>query len=182
VLLVDPAQNNSFRALNRAWKAGGTVRYMAPAGAKGARYAISGLADGALTDLVTSLALQAERAVTATGVEVKKPRIGLYRPWMPSMDEGWTRWVLEQYGFDYTNLTPADFHGATPLADRVDRRPQSRMRRAGSWTVSLGVVPPQYAGGIGANGVRALDAFVRGGGALVTQSRRSFTSTSSTCR
>ena len=34
-----------------------------------------------------------------------------------------------------------------------------------------GVVPSQYAGGIGANGVRALDAFVRGGGALVTFNR-----------
>ncbi len=171
VLLVDPAQNNSFRALNRAWKAGGTVRYVAPAGVKGARYAISGLADAALTDLVTSLALQAERAATATGVEVKKPRIGLYRPWMPSMDEGWTRWVLEQYGFDYTNLTPADFHGATPLAERVDVVLIADEARGLMDGFAEGVVPPQYAGGIGANGVRALDAFVRGGGALVTFNR-----------
>ncbi len=31
-----------------------------------------------------------------------------------------------------------------------------------------GSVPPRYEGGIGARGVRELDAFVRGGGTLVT--------------
>ena len=27
------------------------------------------------------------------------PRIGLYQSWSANMDEGWTRWVLEQHGF-----------------------------------------------------------------------------------
>ena len=34
------------------------------------------------------------------------------------MDEGWTRWVLEQYGFEFVTLRPADFK--TPLTGRVD--------------------------------------------------------------
>ena len=34
------------------------------------------------------------------------------------MDEGWTRWVLEQDGFDIIALRPADFRA--PLADKVD--------------------------------------------------------------
>jgi hypothetical protein len=34
-----------------------------------------------------------------------------------------------------------------------------------------GTVPPQFTGGIGADGVRALDAFVRGGGTLVCFNR-----------
>lgn len=29
-------------------------------------------------------------------------------------------WVLEQYGFDDVNLTPADLQGAVALADRID--------------------------------------------------------------
>ena len=173
VLLVDPAQNNSFRALNRAWKAGGTVRYVAPAGAKGARYAISGLNDAAITALVTTLALQAERAASAAGVEVKKPRIGLYRPWQPSMDEGWTRWVLEQYGFDYINLAPGDFHGATALAERIDVLVIADEARGLMDGFATGVVPPQFAGGLGADGVREIDTFVRGGGTLVTFNRGS---------
>jgi len=34
------------------------------------------------------------------------------------MDEGWTRWVLEQYGFEYLSLHPGDFK--TALSGRVD--------------------------------------------------------------
>ena len=38
---------------------------------------------------------------------------------------------------------------------------------------ATGVVPPQFAGGLGADGVREIDTFVRGGGALVTFNRGS---------
>ena len=34
------------------------------------------------------------------------------------MDEGWTRWVLEQYGFEYVTLRAVDFK--TPLTGKVD--------------------------------------------------------------
>lgn len=79
---------------------------------------IEGLADAAQMDLVRSLALVAERT-SASWTAVKKPRIGLYRPWGGSMDEGWSRWVLEQYGFEYVVLGPEDFQshsapGRTP--------------------------------------------------------------------
>ncbi len=47
-----------------------------------------------------------------------RPRIGLFRPWGSSMDEGWTRWVLEQYGFEIVTLRPADFRA--PLREKVD--------------------------------------------------------------
>ena len=114
VLVVDPAQNNSFRALNRAWAGGATVQRL------GDRYAITGLSADAQDDLVRSLALVAERrAGTPRGPAdaiVRKPRIGLYQPWTGSMDEGWTRWLLEQYGFPFTSIHPEDFRH--PLRDR----------------------------------------------------------------
>lgn len=171
VLLVDPAQNNAYRAINRAWKAGGTVRLVPAANGKGARFALAAVKEADLADMVSSLALQAERAATASGSEVKKPRIGLYRPWMASMDEGWTRWILEQYGFTFVNLAPADFRGATPLADRIDVLVIADEARGLLDGYAEGVVPPQYVGGIGTNGVRAIDAFVRGGGSLVCFNR-----------
>src|SRR5262249_46364554 len=93
------------------WKAGGSVQF------SGGRYLIAGLPETAQNDLVRSLAVVAERT-QAAGTTVKKPRIGLFQPWSGSMDEGWTRWVLEQYGFDYVTLHPADFHA--PLAGKVD--------------------------------------------------------------
>jgi hypothetical protein len=36
---------------------------------------------------------------------VKRQRIGLFKPWVASMDEGWTRWVLEHYEFPMVNLS-----------------------------------------------------------------------------
>ena len=171
VLLVDPAQNNAYRAINRGWKSGGTVRLVPAANGKGARFALAGVKEADLADMVSSLALQAERAATASGQEVKKPRIGLYRPWMASMDEGWTRWILERYDFEFVNLAPADFRGATPLASRIDVLVIADEARGLLDGYAEGVVPPQYAGGIGADGVRAIDAFVRGGGTLVCFNR-----------
>ncbi len=151
VLLVDPAQNNAFRAINRAWKAGATIRAArGPSGAGAAggangKYAITGLSESAINELVASLALQAERAPTATGAEVKKPRIGLYRPWQASMDEGWTRWLLEQYGFDYLNLRPGDFRGS-PLRERIDVLVIADEARGLLDGYAKGSVPPQYRG------------------------------------
>ncbi len=118
MLIVDPAQNNTFKAMNRAWKLGATVQ--ATAGASGApiRYSLRGLSTTAQDDLVQSLSLQAERTDAAPGRAVRQPRIGLYQPWNGSMDEGWSRWVLEQYGFSPIAIHPEDFK--SPLAQKID--------------------------------------------------------------
>jgi hypothetical protein len=92
-LAVDPVQNNAFRAINRAWQQGATVQFVHAGANGGARYVINGLSESASQDLVSSLALRAERT-EAAGTPLKRPRIGLYQPWGSSMDEGWTRWVL----------------------------------------------------------------------------------------
>jgi len=163
-LAIDPAENNAFRAVNRAWKAGGAVRTD-----KG-RYVLTGLTATAQNEFVSALALTAER-MAATGRVLKKPRIGLYRPWMPSMDEGWTRWLLENYGFEFVSLSPSDFRGLTTLGDRLDVLLIADEARGLLDGFAAGQVPARYEGGIGADGVRAIDAFVRGGGTLVCFNR-----------
>jgi len=162
VLVIEPGQNNAFRAVNAAWRAGGTASLD-----EGGRWAIAGVSDTVVNDLAESLALKAGRAGSARGVRVEKPRLALYRPWTASMDEGWTRWLLEQYGFDVTSLYNADVT-AGDLGARFDVIIIAD-ERAGTILRGFqeGTVPPQYAGGIGNDGVRALDAFVRGGGTLV---------------
>ncbi len=40
--------------------------------------------------------------------ELKQPRVGLYHPWQVNRDEGWTRWLLEQFRFAYTGLRDAE--------------------------------------------------------------------------
>jgi hypothetical protein len=75
------------------------------------------LSDKDQDEIVKSLALTAER-VNATGTPIKKPRLGLYNA-PTSMDEGWTRWVLEQYGFEYAHVTVDDISGGH-LRDKID--------------------------------------------------------------
>jgi hypothetical protein len=118
-LALDPAQNNTFRGLYRAWKSGGAVRYVGASGSNGSRYVITSLSATAQDDLVKTLALQGEHVDATAGTEVKKPRIALYNS-PSSIDDGWTRWVLEQYGIEYTPVAPADFPGTGALRDRFD--------------------------------------------------------------
>jgi hypothetical protein len=171
-LAVDAAHNNAFRAVNVAWRAGATVAWEpGAAGTNGqpgssGRYLIRGLDPAAARQLVDSLALRAERT-SARGIGLARPRIGVFRPWSPSMDEGWSRWLLEQYGFDFTDLRPHHFR-AEPLRQRFD---VIVLADYGSNQIieglAVGSVPGRYAGGIGEQGVRALDRFVREGGTLV---------------
>ena len=86
------------------------------------------------------------------------------------MDEGWTRWMLERYGFDVVSLYPRDFRGGT-LADRIDTLIVADEARGLVEGYAKGVVPPQFEGGLGDDGVRAIDAFVKGGGTLVCFNR-----------
>ncbi|NKB87633.1 MAG: hypothetical protein GKS06_05380 [Acidobacteria bacterium] len=162
-LALDPGQNNAFRAVNRAWANGGTVRFV---GGESPRYVVSGLSTAAQDALVEELSLQAERSDQA-GVEITKPRAGLYRPWTASIDEGWTRWTLERYEFDFVSVYDADIR-AGRLIDRYDVivLPDTR---AGPIVAghAPGTIPARFTGGIGEDGVRALDNFVREGGTLV---------------
>ena len=165
-LLLDPAQNNSFRALNAAWDAGATARY-----ADG-RYAVSGLGGAARDGLVTDYALQASMGA-AGGNVLPRARVGLYRPWSPSMDEGWTRWLFEQYAFSFRNVRSADIH-ASDLRSRYDVivLPSERVSSLKNG-FAKGTAPARYEGGLGDEGVRSLDAFVRAGGTLVCMSASS---------
>jgi len=164
-LSLDPAQNNSFAALNRAWALNARV---APASGK---YIVTGLTPAQQDEIVKTYALQAERVAAPAGArEIKRPRVGLYRPWMASMDEGWTRWMLERYGFTVVSLYPQDFRGA-PLAARVDALIIADEGRGLLEGYQKGIVPAQYEGGIGEDGVRVIDTFVKSGGTLVCFNR-----------
>ncbi|MCM2317205.1 MAG: M14 family metallopeptidase, partial [Thermoanaerobaculia bacterium] len=36
----------------------------------------------------------------ASAKPLRAPSVAIYKPWRPSMDEGWTRWLLENFGFE----------------------------------------------------------------------------------
>jgi hypothetical protein len=173
-LVLDPAQNNTYKALNRAWAQGGQVsfapgRAAADSGMAGTtgRWVVTGLSGSVRQSLVGDFHLQATGG-SPTATRVTQPRIGLYRPWQASMDEGWSRWAFEMYGFEITSLYNADVRAG----DLIDRYDVIVLADIGARTIvggyENGSVPARYAGGIGPEGVREIDAFVRAGGTLVT--------------
>jgi hypothetical protein len=103
------------------------------------------------------------------GMAIKAPRIGMYDTWNGgNMDEGWTRWVLEHYGFQSTRLHNADVK-AGKLREKYDAiiLPDQNVRSIVEGNTATST-RPEYRGGIGDDGVEALRAFVTDGGTLIT--------------
>src|ERR1017187_8023419 len=97
----------------------------------------------------------------------KKPRIGIYEPWSGNIDQGWTRWILEQFHFPFTRLHNPDIQ-AGHLRDQFDSIVIAEMAtRQIMDGMATGSVPGQYAGGIGEQGADALREFVTQGSTLV---------------
>jgi Zinc carboxypeptidase len=109
-------------------------------------------------------------------VPLKPVRIGLYKSYVPSMDEGWTRFVLELYGFDVKNIENKQVRAGNLNAsyDVVILPDSSRETIVEGRPGREGYqeeLPPEYMGGIGREGVRALREFVDKGGTLITLAR-----------
>jgi len=177
-LAVSPAENNAFRAVNAARAAGASARFVAGADGDQSRYVITGLSPDAQAALVHDLALRAER-VAAPGGAPRAVRVGLYD--VPtSMDNGWTRWVLERYGFDFARVSGEDLERGS-LGDRVDVliiSDESRGvlasgggGRGGRGGGRGGGQPDPAVEAANEARIKALDAFVRGGGTLVCLNR-----------
>ncbi len=114
---------------------------------------------------------------------LKKYRVGLYQSWRSNMDEGWTRFMLDDMEIPYTTLHNQDFKGEkdkpVDLLGKYDvivfpdenadiiktGKPSSSSPFARYFSGSM---PPEYQGGIEKEGVEALKKFVEGGGILVT--------------
>lgn len=103
-----------------------------------------------------------EAEMTAIGA----PAIGVYRSWVPSMDEGWGRWVLERYGFDFTSLADAEVRaGGFDELDAIVLPHQAAEDLLHGHPP--GTMPAEYTGGIGLEGALNLKRWVEGGGTLV---------------
>jgi len=112
---------------------------------------------------------------------VKELRVGVYkRYWGGNPDEGWTRWLLEQYGFKYNSIMDADIkkgelinnydvivlpsdHKSLVLGEGIEE-----YYRKTSPKYVLPKFPPEYQSGIGKEGVEKICKFIEAGGTLIT--------------
>lgn len=108
-------------------------------------------------------------------VEIKLKRVGIYQPWVTSMDEGWTRLVLDSFYFAYKVLHNQDIKdkktfedldvlilpsmGTNAIVDGFRFRAQER--------IDLPQIPEEYRGGIGKEGVENIKEFIKKGGTLI---------------
>jgi hypothetical protein len=99
------------------------------------------------------------------------PRLGLYQPWTASIDEGWTRLVLDNFEFGYTSVHNAEIRAGN-LKERYDCLILPSLS-AGSIINGRAVdtTEPQYVGGIGSDGIVVLQNFVQDGGTLICVDR-----------
>jgi hypothetical protein len=175
--VISPKINNAFIAVNRILAQGGEVsrsRDPITAGTEtfppGAFIITKGLTAAAADTLARDLAVPivtTSKPLPGGSLKLAKPRVALYQPWTASADEGWTRWLLEQFEFPYTTI-----HDAEVRAGRLEANFDVLVVPSmGTDTIVTGhkpgAVPPQYVGGITENGVRHIRQFVEAGGALV---------------
>jgi hypothetical protein len=96
------------------------------------------------------------------------PRLALYKSHVPSMDEGWTRWLFDEKNLKYDTLQDREIragdlrakYDAIVIPDQSPRAILEGHRK--------GAMPDELTGGLGAEGVKALREFVVAGGTLIT--------------
>ena len=165
---LDPKENNVFRVMGEAWKKGHIVSYDESL----QNYVIDGASKSQISEWVKEYAINATLTSNTPNVKVR-PRIGIYRPWTASMDMGWTRWILDNFGIEYTSIRNADFIAGN-LNDRFDVILMASERPGVIKNgYKKGEAPPRYEGGLGSMGVRHLDSYVKNGGTLVCMNQSS---------
>jgi hypothetical protein len=161
-------------ATNKILKAGGTAyRAMTefksgketfPAGS----FVVSG--DKALMESLSKeyglefTGLMAKPEVQLTKIHL--PKVGLYKSWVSNMDEGWTRFVMDEYAFDLDTLHDKDIKMKDlSKYDAIiipSQRPGSILH--GNSVLDM---PEQFTGGVGLDGSMALSNYVEEGGTLI---------------
>jgi len=185
---LDPRINASFKAVNLLLADGIPVHrapgslatdagdlpagsFLIPASAAGIRDRLRAMSE----ELRLPVFADPEGAAAVPGAsttEITPARVGLYKPWRASMDEGWTRFILEQFDFPYENVDNAriqDGHLGNDY-DVLIIPAQVSLERLLEGIDAEDIMEP-YAGGIGEEGIEALKEFVENGGTLLTFER-----------
>ncbi len=177
--VLDGRLNDAFEAVNRLFTAGASVRRASldGEGFRAGDFLVGPTVDPAVVSEVVEETgvdfMPLEVDATSSSYPLTPQRIGMYqRYYGGNMDEGWTRWLLEDFEFEYTSILDADIL-AGDLSQRFDviilpADSKSMMTGEGRSDDGESDVPPDFRSGFGQAGVEALEDFVEAGGTLVT--------------
>ena len=161
--LIPAGADSAYRVVNELLGRGRRIARLATDGAIGRRgdvyVAIADVPAAELAELAAAHHAPVKPLTEAPSdplLEITPARVGLYKPWAASMDEGWTRFLLEQYGFPLVSLDNESIRSGA-LAERIDvlvlpavepaaiakGEPEGERERS-YWSP----LPPEYAGGL----------------------------------
>jgi hypothetical protein len=176
VYVLDPRLNASVRAVNLLLAEGAQIaRYVglsgngdAPIGAFLVENVNRTTLERVAAETHVNIGDAPRNVVNGPRLGIRAPRIGLYRSYRPNaIDEGWTRFILERYGFQFESVRNHDIRQGD-LLERFDviLLPQQPAKDILDGN-SAKDYPPEFAGGIGEIGAAKLRRFVDGGGTLI---------------
>jgi len=97
---------------------------------------------------------------------LSKIKVGLYKSWRANMDEGWTRWMLEQFEFDLDTLHNIDIQSADLSVYHAVIIPSQNAEQI-LHGYADGFMPSKFTGGVELHGALALEKYVKSGGVLI---------------
>jgi len=187
--VIDGRLSDSFTAVNLAWNAGIEVQRIDAL----TRVGSVTLRPGDFVIPTSADADDISRIAAKTGVDflpldastsfesraVTRLRIGLFqRYWGGNIDEGWTRLLLENFGFPYETIRDAEILSGqlNENFDVIILPHDSADRMTGKWADGgsgytgrgMESTPEKYRSGFGDEGVDSLKSFVENGGTLLT--------------
>lgn len=163
--------NLSAKSINRLQKAGYTVSILKESadGMEAGSVLVRskrGL-DDKVKEISTEMGLNfngIDKKPSVETAELNKVKIGIYKSWQANMDEGWSRWMFEQFEFDLDTLHNAEIKNADLSQYSAIIMPSQSPRGIKDGSNRM---PENLRGGIGEEGVAKLDAYAKNGGAII---------------
>ncbi len=180
--LISHAADSIFVAMNRWLASGKEVYWLLADFGGGSRGDIYLRPDQASAKELQAIATELHLPITSLSsppsgkhLRVGPSRVGLYKPWVASMDEGWTRFLLEKYEFPHISLSNQDIQESSfggdidvlLLPDVDESIMRTGQRDPDDNGYRQAALPPAYAGGLGPDGAEAIKSWVESGGTVV---------------
>lgn len=116
-----------------------------------------------------------EEDIKINGTTIENHRIALVETYMHDMDAGWTRFVFDTYGIQYTIVHPGDFE-ATDFASKFDmivfpsegKSTLMEGKYGSEGKMYVANYPPEFTKGIGKKGFDQVMKFVDAGGTIIS--------------